>query len=47
MLIESSGDWMSESLYECPNNFFVELKGSYYTGVIAGIVFPGFPLIKD
>lgn len=44
---ESSGDWMSESLYERQNDFFVELEGSYYTGAIAGVVFPEFPLIKD
>ena len=38
---------MSESLYERQNDFFVELEGSYYTGAIAGVVFPEFPLIKD
>jgi hypothetical protein len=47
MLTDYSRDWMSESLYKCPNDFFVELEVPYYTGAIAGIVFPGFPLIKD
>jgi hypothetical protein len=48
MLTESSGDWMSESLYECQNDFFVDLKGSYcHTGAIAGTLFPNFPLIED
>jgi hypothetical protein len=47
MLTESSGDWMSESLYECQNDFFIELEGSYYTGHLTGMVFPDFPLIKD
>jgi hypothetical protein len=38
---------MSERLYKCQNDFFVEFKGSYYTGAIAGIAFPDFPFIKD
>jgi hypothetical protein len=47
MLTESSGDWMSENLYECQNDFFIELEGSCYTGAIAGIVFDDFRSIDQ
>jgi hypothetical protein len=47
MLTESSRDWMSETPYECQNDFYVELEGSHYTGEVASVAFPDFPLIKD